>query len=142
MIFLGPISSIFDFLTFFIMLFVFRADVRLFQTAWFVESLATQTFVVFVIRTRKSPFYKSRPSRLLTISSLSVIAAALILPFTPLGELFKFERPPLMFFLILAGLVAAYLILVEIVKRWFFRRYGQRLEQVPVLRRRVTVKKT
>jgi Mg2+-importing ATPase len=66
----------------------------------------------------------------------------MILPFTPLGELFKFERPPLLFFLILAGLVAAYLVLVEIVKRWFFRRFGNRLEQVVASRRRVTAKKT
>jgi len=142
MISLGPISSIFDFLTFFIMLFVFRASIPLFQTAWFIESLSTQTFVVFVIRTRKTPFYKSRPSRPLILSSLIVIATAMILPFTPLGELFKFERPPLLFFLILAGLVAAYLVLVEIVKRWFFRRFGNRLEQVVASRRRVTAKKT
>ncbi len=136
MVFLGPTSSIFDYLTFFIMLVVFipsvplNERVPLFQTAWFIESLATQTLVVFVIRTRKTPFYKSRPSRFLLVSSLSIITVALILPLTPLGKLFKFVEPPLSFFAILLGLIGAYLILVEIVKRWFYKRYANRLEQV------------
>ncbi|MBM5805203.1 MAG: magnesium-translocating P-type ATPase [Candidatus Verstraetearchaeota archaeon] len=123
MLYIGPISSIFDFLTFFIMLYVFNAAVPLFQTAWFMESLCTQTLVVFIIRTRRSPFYRSRPSRLLTFSSLCVTALAIIIPFTPLGELFGFVEPPLSFFAVLAGLIAAYLIIVEVVKRWFYRRY-------------------
>jgi Mg2+-importing ATPase len=130
MVFLGPISSIFDFLTFFVMLFVFDAwkYPPLLQTAWFIESLCTQTLVVFVIRTRKTPFYKSKPSRFLLFSSLIVVALALTIPFTPLGELFEFAQPPLLFYLILAGLVMAYLLLVEIVKKWFVRRYSNRLE--------------
>jgi len=120
MIFLGPISSIFDFLTFFIMLFVFNASVPLFQTAWFIESLCTQTLVVFVIRTRRTPFYKSKPSRFLFLSSLSVVGLALIIPFIPdLGALLKFEAPPLQFYVILAGLISAYLILVELLKNGF-----------------------
>jgi Mg2+-importing ATPase len=130
MIFLGPISSIFDFLTFFIMLFVFNATEPLFQTAWFIESLLTQTFVIFVIRTRKTPFYKSRPSRLLLFSSLSIVGFASIVPFTPLGALFGFVEPPLTFFIFLAFLICAYLVLVETVKRWFYTRYAYRLEQV------------
>jgi Mg2+-importing ATPase len=125
---LGPISSIFDFLTFFIMLFIFKATVSLFQTAWFLESLCTQTLVIFIIRTRRTPFYKSRPSKLLFFSSLSVIGFALIIPFTPLGELFRFVDPPSMFFVVLAGVVGAYLVLVEIVKKWFYRRSAPRLE--------------
>jgi Mg2+-importing ATPase len=127
MILLGPISSIFDFLTFFIMLFVFSASEHLFQTAWFIESLCTQTLVIFVIRTRRTPFYKSKPGRLLLFSSLGIVAVALILPlilpFTPLGTVFHFVVPPLLFFIILAGLIAAYLMLVEIVKKWFYKRY-------------------
>jgi len=135
MVFLGPISSIFDFLTFYIMLFVFDAfkDPPLLQTAWFIESLCTQTLVVFVIRTRKTPFFKSKPSRFLLFSSLSVVGFALIIPFIPeLGKLFGFVAPPLHFYVILAGLIGAYLILVEIVKKWFVRRYSYRLEQVLV----------
>lgn len=123
MVYIGPISSIFDFLTFFIMLLVFNAAVPLFQTAWFMESLCTQTLVIFIIRTRRSPFYKSRPSRLLTFSSLCVVALAIIIPFTPLGALFGFVEPPLSFFAVLVGLIVAYLIMVEVVKRWFYRRY-------------------
>lgn len=139
MIFLGPISSIFDFLTFFIMLFVFDAwkYPALLQTAWFIESLCTQTLVVFFIRTRKTPFFKSKPSRLLLFSSLIVVGIALIIPFTPLGALFEFEAPPLAFFLILAGLISAYLLLVEIVKKWFVKRYAYRLDQVLILPRKV-----
>ena len=121
MLIFGPISSIFDFLTFFIMLFVFKATVPLFQTAWFIESLSTQTLVIFMIRTRRSPFYKSIPNKVLTSTSLCVVAFALILPFTPLGALFGFVKLPFMFYLALAGLVALYLALVEIVKRQFYK---------------------
>jgi Mg2+-importing ATPase len=130
MITLGPISSIFDFLTFFIMWFVFHASAPLFQTAWFLESLASQSLVVFVIRTRETPFYKSRPSKFLLISTLGVVAFALILPLTPIGRLFKFEVPPFTFFIILAGLLIVYLALVDLVKRWFYRHYSYGLEVI------------
>lgn len=124
MIFIGPISSIFDFLTFFIMLLVFKATAPMFQTAWFLESLCTQTLVIFVIRTRRTPFFKSRPSKLLTISTLSIVGFSLILPLTPLGALFRFVEPPPTFFAILVLLIGVYLILVEIVKKWFYKRWG------------------
>jgi Mg2+-importing ATPase len=127
MLLIGPISSIFDFLTFFIMLLVFNATEPLFQTAWFLESLCTQTLVIFVIRTRRTPFYRSKPSGLLAFSTLAVVGAALLIPFTPLGEPFKFVRPPLTFFLILAGMIGVYLTLVEIVKKWFYGRWPYRV---------------
>ena len=146
MVALGPVSSVFDFLTFFIMLFVFipmlplsvpqTQKEQLFQTAWFLESLCTQTFVIFVIRTRRTPFYKSKPSMLLLLSSLSIVGFALILPFTTIGELFHFVKPPFTFFLVLAGLIGAYLVLAETVKRWFYKRYAYRLEQVLIPKRR------
>jgi Mg2+-importing ATPase len=126
---MGPVSSVFDFLTFFLLLVVFRASVPVFQTAWFVESLSTQTLVVFVLRTRKTPFFKSKPGRFLVISSLSVVAVAFALPYTPLGAIFKFSPPPVTFYLALVGLIAAYLLLVEVVKKWFLKRYAYRLEQ-------------
>jgi Mg2+-importing ATPase len=129
MVALGPISSIFDFLTFFIMLLIFNATEPLFQTAWFMESLFTQTLIIFVIRTRRTPFYKSKPGKLLLLSSFGALAGALILPFTPLGALFSFVEPPALFFVILAGLVTVYLLMVEAVKKWFYRRYSYRLEQ-------------
>ncbi len=139
MVFLGPISSIFDFLTFFIMLIFFNAKEPLFQTAWFIESLSTQTLVIFVIRTKKSPFYKSKPSKLLLFSSIAIVAFALILPFTPLRTLFKFVTPPYAFFLVLAGLIGSYLVLVEVVKKWFYKRYAYRLEQVLIPPRKIGI---
>jgi len=136
MVSLGPVSSVFDFLTFFIMLLIFNATEPLFQTAWFLESLCTQTIVIFVIRTRRSPFYKSKPGKYLVLSSLVVVGFALVLPFTPLGSLFGFVQPPPAFFLILAGLVGAYLVLANLVKDWFYRRHAYRLEQVLIPKRR------
>ena len=129
MITLGPISSIFDFLTFFIMLMVFKATESLFQTAWFLESLCTQTLVIFAIRTVKTPFYKSKPSKLLVLSNIAIVSIALILPFTPVGRLFHFVKPPLTFFLVLTALITAYLALTEIVKKWFYKRHAHRLER-------------
>jgi P-type Mg2+ transporter len=125
----GPISSIFDFITFFILLFIFRADAPFFQTAWFVESICTQTLVIFVIRTRVVPFYKSRPSRLLVASTLLIVLVACVLPFTVIGSLFGFVQPPVAFFAVLAGLVIGYLIIVEIVKWWFYRKYSTFIER-------------
>jgi Mg2+-importing ATPase len=79
-----------------------------------------------------TPFYKSKPSNLLLLSSLSVIALALIIPITPLAAAFGFALPPLAFFLVLIGLIGAYLLLVEVFKRWFVRRYWHLLEQIRV----------
>ena len=129
MVCLGPVSSLFDFLTFFIMLFVFNAHEPLFQTAWFIESLTSQILVIFAIRTKRSPFWRSKPSRLLLFSSISIIAFALIIPYTPLGEIFRFVKPPSTFYIALAAILGAYIALVEIVKSWFYKRYGYRLEQ-------------
>jgi hypothetical protein len=132
---LGPVSSLFDFTTFFVMLLVFNASAPLFQTAWFIESLASQTLVVFVIRTRR-PFYKSKPSRYLLASSVGIIGLGLLVPFTPVGPLLGFVAPPPAFFLVLAAILGAYLLLAEAVKRLFFKRYGYRLEQVLIPKRR------
>jgi len=107
------------------------------RTAWFIESLCTQTLVIFVIKTRKTPFYKSKPSKPLLLSSLSIVGVALVIPFIPrFGALFGFEAPPLSFYAILAGLIVAYLMLVEIVKKWFVKRYAYRLEQTLVPQKR------
>ena len=95
MVIIGPISSIYDFLTFGVLLWVFHAytNAALFHTGWFVESLATQTLVVFVIRTAGNPF-KSRPSRPLLIGVLAVVAVATVLPYTPVGHLLRFTPLP------------------------------------------------
>jgi Mg2+-importing ATPase len=123
MLAVGPVSSLFDFLTFFVLLIVLRADEALFHTGWFIESLATQVLVIFVIRTRGNPL-KSRPSRWLTLTSLTVVFAAMILPMTPIGAPLGFVPPPAKFFVILAVMVAVYLWIVELVKRWFYRQFA------------------
>jgi hypothetical protein len=138
MIIIGPVSSLFDYATFFTMLFVFNAwtNASLFQTAWFVESLCSQTLVVLIIRTRRVPFYKSRPSKYLAIMLLSVISFAIIVPYTPVGAFFGFVPPPPMFYLALAGILGAYAVLAETVKRWFYKHNAKRIEQVLVPKRK------
>ena len=125
MIFFGPISSIFDFLTFGVLIFYFHASGSLFQTAWFVESLATQSLIIFAIRTRISPFFKSRPSIPLIVSSFAVVAIELILPYSPLAGAFSFVSLPLAFYGVLIVFVGSYFLLVELLKTWFYRHYSQ-----------------
>jgi Mg2+-importing ATPase len=131
MLLFGPISSIFDFLTFFILLYVFNAwnNPPLFQTAWFVESLCTQTLVIFVIRTRKSPFWRSRPGNLLIISSFTIVGAAILIPYTIIGAWFDLIALPPSFYLFLVGFTVTYLLLVETMKRWFYKRYIRHLDK-------------
>jgi P-type Mg2+ transporter len=124
MLVFGPISSLFDFLTFGMMLWVFHAGPRLFQSGWFVESLATQVLIIFVIRTRRTPFFRSRPSLPLAGTSLACVAAGAVIPFTPLGSAFGFSPLPPLFFVALAGMVLAYLVLVETAKVVFYRQVG------------------
>jgi Mg2+-importing ATPase len=121
MIYIGPLSSIYDFLTFFALLKVFHASEQLFHTGWFVESLATQTLVIFIIRTAGNPF-RSRPSLALTATTSAVVMAGIVIPFTSLGRVLGFTPLPLSFFLFLAGATVTYLLLVEVVKRKLMRR--------------------
>jgi len=120
MLVFGPISSLFDFLTFAIMFGLFHAGAELFRTGWFVESLATQSLVIFAIRTRRVPFLRSRPSAALLVATLAVVAVGTALPFSPLGPLLGFTPPPAAFFGVLIALVAVYLALIEITKKFFF----------------------
>jgi len=122
MVIMGPISSIFDFITFWTLLSMFHASETLFHTGWFVESLATQTLVIFIIRTSVSPL-KSRPSVQLLSTVLVVVVAALYLPFSPIGRLVGFVPIPFRLVLTITVLTVSYLLLVEAVKRWFYRRY-------------------
>jgi len=120
MVFVGPISSIFDFLTFYVLLHFFRATEAQFHTGWFVESLATQTLVIFVIRTSKNPF-KSRPSPALLFTCLAIVAIGVLLPFSPVAGVLGFTPLPLSYFVFVAVATVAYLLLVEIAKRILFR---------------------
>jgi len=121
MLFIGPISSLYDFLTFFVMLSVFHASETLFHTGWFVESLATQTLVLFIIRTAGNPF-KSRPSWPLVLTTLVIVCIGALLPFTPLAGALGFTPLPGAYFLFLAVATATYLVLVEVAKRVLMRR--------------------
>jgi Mg2+-importing ATPase len=121
MLYIGPISSFYDFLTFFVLLKVFHASEHLFHTGWFVESLATQTLVIFVVRTAGSPL-ASRPSRALTVTTLLIVCGGMALPFTPLAALLGFIPLPAAFFAYLVVALLTYLIFVEIVKRRLMKR--------------------
>jgi len=116
MIFIGPLSSIYDFLTFYVLLNFFHASEQTFHTGWFVESLATQVLVIFIIRTAGNPL-RSRPSLPLTITTLIVAIVGIVLPYSPLARLLGFVPLPGWYFLFLAIVVGTYLLLVEFVKR-------------------------
>jgi Mg2+-importing ATPase len=121
MLVVGPVSSLFDFLTFYLMLKVLHAGEALFQTGWFVESLCSQVLVIFIIRTRGNPL-RSRAHPLLSATSLAIVALALVLPYTRLGADFGFVPPPPVFYPLLGGMLLSYLLVVEAIKRWFYRR--------------------
>jgi len=124
MVIIGSISSIFDFVTYGVMLFIFHASAPLFHTGWFIESLCTQTLVIYVIRTSKLPFIESRPSKFLLFTSIFIVATGIIIPFSPLAKPFGFVPPPPAYFLALFLMVITYLVLVQIVKQWFIKKYA------------------
>jgi Mg2+-importing ATPase len=139
MVFIGPISSIFDYATFFLMLYFFGCAAyslqttppgqkdyleQLFHTGWFVESLLTQTLIVHIIRTRRIPFVQSRASKPMLLTTLAVMAFGAWLPFSPLAKFLGLTRLPAIFFGWLAGFLIAYSILTHLVKTWFSRRFG------------------
>ena len=126
-LFIGPISSIFDYLTFFIMLSVFNAwnNPALFHTGWFVESLFTQTLIIHVIRTNKIPFIQSRASWPLIASSLIIVAVGAWLTVSPLAGTLGFVPLPPLYWLLLAIMLPCYVVLTQLVKTWFYRRFGE-----------------
>jgi len=120
-LFFGPFSSLYDFLTYGIMLFIFAASAELFQSGWFVESFWTEVLVIFVIRTRRIPFFSSRPGKWLTILTLSCVLFGTMVPFTPLGRLLEFAALPSSYWILLVLMVATYLLLVETGKVFFYK---------------------
>jgi P-type Mg2+ transporter len=123
MLLIGPISSVYDFLTFFVMLAVFHASAALFHTGWFVESLATQTLVLFIIRTAGRP-WNDRPSLPLAMTTVLVVLLGILLPFSPLAVRLGFVALPIAYFAFLAIATVTYLVLVEVVKRRLFSGLG------------------
>lgn len=128
MVFFGPISSIFDVLTFSLMWWVFKANTpemqTLFQSGWFVEGLLSQTLIVHMIRTRKIPFIQSRPSWPLCMMTLLVIVTGIGLTFSPLAGFLQLQALPLGYFPWLVLILTGYMVLTQCVKGWFVRRYG------------------
>jgi Mg2+-importing ATPase len=111
------------------MLWIFHAHAPLFRSAWFVESLATQSLVVFVIRTRRLPFFSSRPSRPLLATTLAVVVIGIVIPYSPVAPVLGFQPLPLLFLAILAAMAATYLGLAELAKAYFFRSESRRDER-------------
>ena len=124
MLVFGLVSSVFDFLTFGLLYFVFHLSEAQFQTGWFIESIATQVLVIYVIRTKKIPFLQSRPSRLLLTNTLLAVGVAWILPFTPIGGYFGLQPLPWLIIGLIALLVIGYLALVQVTKQIFYRKLG------------------
>ncbi len=126
-LFIGPISSIFDYLTFFMMLYIFNCwdNPALFHTGWFVESLFTQTLIIHIIRTNKIPFIQSRASWPLILTSLIIVAVGAWLTVSPLADTLGFVPLPPLYWLYLATMMLGYAILTQVVKTWFIRRFGE-----------------
>jgi len=121
MITFGLLSSVFDYLTFGALLLVFHATQAQFRTGWFVESVCSASLVVLVIRSRES-IWRSRPSKYLLLATVSIVAVALILPFTALGLILGFSPPPISLLLVLGTIVTAYIIASELAKGVFYKR--------------------
>jgi P-type Mg2+ transporter len=126
-LFIGPISSIFDYLTFFLMLYIFNCwhNPALFHTGWFVESLFTQTLIIHVIRTNKIPFIQSWASWPLILTSIIIVAAGAWLTVSPLANTLGFVPLPPLYWLYLAIMLLGYALLTQLVKTWFIRRFGE-----------------
>jgi Mg2+-importing ATPase len=125
MILFGLVSSIFDFLTFGTLLIIFRASPEEFRTGWFIESLLTELVIALVVRTRHV-FFRSRPGKLLLISTLIVVGITLILPYLPFSSVFGFIPLPAPLMLTVIGLTALYVICAEIAKMYFYSRLENR----------------
>ena len=117
----GAVSSVFDYLTFGVLLLILNATTDQFRTGWFMESVISASAIVLVIRTRK-PFFKSKPGKYLAIATLMIIGATLILPFTPLAEIFSFKPLPISFLFVLGGILVLYIIAAEMAKRVFYKK--------------------
>src|SRR5450432_528944 len=125
MLIFGLLSSIFDYLTFAVLLFVLKANEKVFQTGWFVESVISATLIVLVVRTRL-PFLKSLPGKYLSIATIIILFTVLFLPLTPIAQIFGFVRLPISFYGWMLLIVGAYISSAEILKRWFYRRLNNR----------------
>jgi Mg2+-importing ATPase len=117
----GGLSSIFDLLTFMILLQVFNASPEMFRTGWFVESLLTELVIALVVRTRR-PAYASRPGSVLLWSTVALVIGTIAWPYLPFAGMFGFVPVPAILMVFLVGVVALYVVAAEVLKRWFYRQ--------------------
>jgi P-type Mg2+ transporter len=121
MIVFGILSSVFDYIAFGVLIFVLKSPMEIFRTGWFIESVLSASLIVLVIRSRR-PFFKSLPGKYLLLTTIVIVSATLIFPFTPLGTLFGFAQPPLLVLVFMAVIVVFYILLGELVKGIFYKR--------------------
>ena len=128
MLFIGPISSVFDYATFLLMYFVFKANTpahqALFQSGWFIEGLLSQTLIVHMIRTERIPFFQSTASRPVLLLTGTIMALGIWVPFSPLGRYLGLVPLPGIYFVWLIGFLLSYCVLTQIIKRWYIRRFN------------------
>jgi Mg2+-importing ATPase len=129
MLVFGPVSSLFDLAAGAMLLFILHATPEMFRTGVFVESLLTQSFILFSIRTSKVPFLRSKASRLLVLSMFIIISIGLLLPASPIARLFQFVVLPAPFYLLLIGIILCYFLVVEWLKKWFYQTIHERMGQ-------------
>lgn len=120
----GILSSVFDYITFAVLLFFFKASEVEFQSGWFMESVVSATLIVLIIRTQRS-FFKSKPSKYLAISSIAVALFVMLLPSIPFASILGFRPLPLMFYPVLLGIVVLYILSAEITKKWFYKHLAE-----------------
>jgi Mg2+-importing ATPase len=129
MLYIGPLSSIFDYVTFAMMFFIFKANTPeqqgLFQTGWFVEGLLSQTLIVHIIRTKKIPFIQSWAATPVVALTSLIMLIGILIPFTPMAVYLKMQPLPLSYFPYLIGILTGYCILTQFVKQWFIKKFGQ-----------------
>jgi len=118
----GPISSFFDMVTFLSLLYIFKASVPFFRTGWFMESLITQIVIILMVRTRKVPFWKSKPSRIVVLGVLIAILSGIIITQSRLGQIFEFVSLSPIYWIFLLLIITFYIIFVELAKAWFYRK--------------------
>jgi Mg2+-importing ATPase len=117
----GLVSSVFDYLTFGVLLFILHATPDQFRTGWFMESVISASIIVLVISSRR-PFFKSRPGRYLSVATIAIVLVTLVVPFTPVGEIFGFVPLPVSFLMMMGIIVILYIVMVEIVKKLFYQK--------------------
>lgn len=129
MIYIGPISSIFDYATFFLMFFFFKANApehqALFQSGWFIEGLLSQTLIVHMIRTRKIPFIQSWATAPVVALTSVIMMAGILIPFSPLAGALNMQPLPLIYFPFLFAILLGYCVLTQLVKKWFIHKFNQ-----------------